>query len=363
MISTMLSDEFQICVTQGNFNNQIGLPLTLFRETKDHQIAVIEMGANAENEIDYLCDIARPQIGIITQIADAHLSGFGSIQGVAKAKCELFASLPKQGSAIVNLDSAELETLLEASKNCHQIKVSLQKQPDSNYWAEQIEALDNGWSFNFCSLEKSLKITLNLIGKHNIINALIALSAIDSLPMLSESVSQKLADKLSNLKAISGRLEVHSLPNKGTLFDDSYNANPTSVKAAIDMLSEQSGHKILVLGDMGELGPDEIELHQECGDYCRSKNIDELYCFGELSIHAAKAFGDGAKTFLDKTKLIENLIDNLSNNTKIVVKGSRAQKMEQIVTGIIQNLNMETPLKGNLLSKNSRHKNNKQEQI
>jgi len=364
MLSTMLSSEFEICVTQGNFNNLIGLPLTLFRETKDDQIAVIEMGANAKNEISELCDIATPEIGIITQIAEAHLSGFESIEGVANAKSELFASLSDSGTAIINMDSAEIDILLAASEHCSQIKVSVSKHQDSDIWAENISALDEGWNFTFCSQQQRVDVTLNLPGKHNIINALVALAAVRTVTCNDVVLISKLARNLAQLNAVSGRLEVHHLPHQSKIFDDSYNANPTSVKAAIDMLAEQPGQKILVLGDMGELGANEINLHINCGEYALDKKIDRLFCIGQLSQHAAEVFSDKGKTFSNKNDLIEELLAQLNQQTSIVVKGSRSAKMEQVVTGVIKKLPMDSPQKGNLLSSTNRQKNNKrQEQI
>ncbi len=364
MLSSMLSSEFQVCVTKGNFNNQIGLPLTLFRETKKDQVAVIEMGASAENDILQLCEIASPQIGIITQIADAHLAGFGSIEGVATAKSELFSSLPKTGTAIINLDSAELATLLKASSHCRQIKVSLNPVAEADFWAEDITALEDGWKFTFCSPTTSFEVDLNLHGKHNVMNALLALSAVESLVHCESNLAQKMAPSLASLKAVPGRLEVHDLPHQGKLFDDSYNANPTSVKAAIEMLSELSGKKILVLGDMGELGADEVILHAECGVYAQVNNIDAIYTIGVLSQHSAEAFGENGKSFATKPQLVDFLVQQLTEKAQIVVKGSRSAKMEQVVDAIINKTKMETTLKRNLLKSEYRQENNnKQEQI
>ncbi len=363
MLSAMLADEFKTCVTKGNYNNQIGLPLTLFRENKDDQMAVIEMGANAKNEIAQLCEIATPEIGIITQIAEAHLSGFESIKGVANAKSELFTSLPENGSAIINMDSAEIEILLEASKHCKQIKVSLKKHQDSDFWAENIEPLNEGWKFTCCSSGKGFEVVLNLPGKHNIINALLAISAINSVSQNDLKLCAKLAPKLAHLTAVPGRLEVHHLPLQGKLFDDSYNANPTSVKAAMDMLSEQPGQKIFVLGDMGELGPNEVNLHMHCGEYAKNKDIDYLYCIGKLAKHAADMFAENGQVFSNKEQLIEKLLEQLNRQTSIVVKGSRSAKMEQVVAGILKKLNMDSSSKGNLLSPtNSQNNNKRQEQ-
>ena len=364
MLSAMLISEFEICVTQGNFNNHIGLPLTLFRETQEHQFAVIEMGANAKNEISELCQIATPEIGIITQIAEAHLSGFESIKGVASAKSELFASLSEDGTAIINMDSAEIEILLAASNHCKQIKVSLQQQPESDLWAKDLQALEEAWEFTCCSHNNSFKVHLNLPGKHNVINALLAISAVNIITENDSVLSAKFATKLATLNPVPGRLEIHHLPHHGKLFDDSYNANPTSVKAAMDLLAEQPGQKIFVLGDMGELGVNEVHLHINCGEYARERKIDKLFCIGHLAQYAADVFSENGKIFTNKENLIEELINQLSQQTSIVVKGSRSAKMEQVVDGIIKKLKMDTSLKGNLLSSNNRQKNNKrQEQI
>ncbi len=360
MLAAMLSRKINICVTSGNFNNQIGLPLTLFKETKEDQIAVIEMGASGKGEIAQLCEIATPEIGIVTQIAGAHLSSFGSIKGVAEAKSELFSSLPSTGSAIINLDSEQQQQLLKASSHCQQIKVSLHQYSESDLWAEKIKAVEDGWNFNCCSADNCFAVILNLPGKHNITNALMALAGVKALGLNAEKFSQQLA----SLKAVPGRLEINQLPFGGKLFDDSYNANPTSVKAAIDMLAEQPGKSILVLGDMAELGDYEQQKHKECGYYARKKKIQKLFSIGDLSSHAVAEFGEGGKIFTGKKQLVDGLFLELTEKTNIVVKGSRSAKMEQVVKGLLEKLKRESSQKGNLLSfKKRQKKNKKQEQI
>ncbi len=355
MLATMLANEVPICVTKGNFNNAIGLPLTLLHEKPEDAVAVIELGANAKHEISALCDIAQPDIGVITSIAEAHLCGFEDLQGIAQAKSELFQSLSAEGTAIVNFETPYLSLLLEHAAHCKTIIVSQKFVKEADVWAENINTLKQALSFDYCSRTYHFNVTLSLMGLHNISNALLAITAVFALGFNAE----KLAANLSAMESIKGRLVKHVTKSGQLIIDDTYNANPTSVKAAIDFLSIFAGRKILVLGDMGELGENEKAHHTLCGQYAKNARIDAIYSVGDLAKEATKAFDITTfenHTFNNKTEIVTNLACEIKNKSTILVKGSRAARMEQVVVALCR-------LSDNLQENNKNNKNINEEYI
>lgn len=342
MLFSMLHEDIKVCATKGNFNNAIGLPLTLFNESPEDVVAIVEMGANAAGEIKALCDIAVPDIGIITQVAEAHLEGFNDLNGIANAKAELFSGLSESGIAIVNADIKSLPVLVSAAADRDLIRVALNAGEGADVWAEDIQAHQQTTSFNYCSTKAKIAVRLSLSGQHNVLNALLAITGV----IAAGFDANERVKYLENMAEIPGRLNSHPTKNGGLVIDDSYNANPASVRAAIDYLASFSKRKILVLGNMGELGSDEKSLHEQCGKYAYSHGVDAIYTLGDLASEASKVFykyqeKNGNKNshqnyvFESSDELVKSLEKELDNKSTILIKGSRAAKMEKIVQSLL----------------------------
>ncbi len=345
MLAEMLSAKVKTCVTQGNFNNAIGLPLTLFKENIDDEVAVLELGANAPGEISQLCQISKPQVGIITQIASAHLSGFGTIKGVSKAKCELFEALDKDGIAIINIDSDCVSDMEQSASHCRKLTVS-ETNSKADIWAEDINLNDAGTRFTCCGLSGRFVVNLALAGRHNVMNALLALAGVNALGFDVKALSKN----LEQMKDINGRMVRHRLATGTVIIDDSYNANPASVNAAIDYLSSKNERTILVLGDMAELGENTQQLHRQCGLYAKGNNINQLYTLGVLSEQASLVFGENSRHYREKSDLVKTLQSELKAETIILIKGSRSAKMEEVITELLRNNEKNTNEKNNEFS-------------
>lgn len=326
LVAACTGNEQQVLSTQGNLNNHLGLPLTLARLNHTHRYAVIEMGMNHFGEIDYLTHLTKPQVAAITNAGSAHLEGVGSLEGVARAKGEIFSGLQMGGTAVLNRDDAFYDywrSLIGMHPH-----ISFGFHPDA-----MVRADNHGDIMTMHTPRGSLAIRLPLLGQHNAQNALAAAAcalAID-IPL------QAIQSGLEKIKPAPGRLQVHTLPNGVKIIDDTYNANPFSLQAAVHTLAAFAGKKIFVLGDMKELGSDAKSLHQAAGQTIREAGIDYLFTYGELSQHTAHAFGEGAYHFNEQEKLVTALKPFLFNTTTILVKGSRSMKMEKVVNGLIVN--------------------------
>ncbi len=316
--------------TQGNFNNNIGLPLTLLGLRKNHRYAVIEMGANHVGEIDYLTEIARPDIAVITNANPAHLLGFGSIENIADAKAEIFNGLSAQGVAIINDDDAFSEKWIEQATGKTQVLFSMENNK-VDVFARQKRA----GVYEVKTPQGTAEFQLLIPGRHNVMNALAATAAA-SVAGIDLDV---IVESLNTFRNIRGRLTVTEMNNGSKVIDDSYNANPVSVCAAIDVLAEQSGKKILILGDMAELGNNALKLHAEAGIYAKRAGIDVLYTIGEQSLYTAQAFGENAEHFATKKMLLKKVLSDLSGKEVILIKGSRSAAMEEVLAGILMHKN------------------------
>lgn len=334
--SQVPGDQKPVLVTLGNLNNDIGLPLTVFRLRDSHRIAVLEMGASHKGEIAYLADIARPDIGVVTNAAAAHLEGFGSLSDVAATKGELYESLGESGTAIVNRDDSFYKFWRDLCGTSRVVSFGLHEQAD--YRADEIcesESAD-GFELTFIcrSPTEAFPVSLPMAGRHNVVNALAATAA-----ALAAGVSvQSVQLGLGALANVSGRLKPLAGPAGIVIYDDSYNANPASVTAAISFLAERSGQVWLVLGDMGELGADSESLHADVGKIARAACIDRLFCVGSHSRATSKAFGEGALWFESTQALIAQLQSDLCagslSELSILVKGSRFMRLETVVDAI-----------------------------
>ena len=331
LIASILGQLGSVHFTQGNFNNHIGMPLTLLSMETDADFAVIEMGASGGGEIGYLCSIAKPHIALINNVQLAHIEGFGSIEGVAAAKGEIYSGLQESGTAVLNIDQiwADQWRDLIGSRDCVTFSVD---NSAADISAANIVVLDNGCcQFSLQTNMGSEQVSLSIPGRHSVANALAATAC----AVAAGANLEQIVAGLELAASPARRLQIKNLPGGGVVIDDSYNASPSSVRAAIDVLASSAGRKVMVLGDMGELGADAEKLHKEVGDYALQAEIDALYTLGDLSAFASAAFN--GEHFADKNLLNEALVkEMLSKSDKrsdlcILVKGSRSSQMDLVV--------------------------------
>jgi len=333
-VKTMLAEILRECgnvhATKGNLNNHIGVPLTLLQLTAEHDFAVIEMGASAIGEIAYLCSLAKPHVTMVNNVMPAHISGFGSIEGVAQAKGEIYQSLGIEDTAVINIDDNFAHQFLNSTQS-KIIKVSLNNSVADCY-AQDIQSSQDSVAFELNLQSQKIDVVVNALGDHSVRNALMAAAMAYSVGATLQQIKQG----LENFSPVGGRMSRHRGVNQALIIDDSYNANPGSVRAAIDVLSSYQGQRILVMGDLAELGENENELHASLGDYARTKKIDHFFSLGKLSKYASDAFGnqDGVHHFTDRDQLISQLKDIATSNTTILIKGSRSAKMDLVVSAL-----------------------------
>ncbi len=327
MLATILRAQGEVLSTQGNFNNDIGLPLTLFCLDRVHEFAVLEMGANHPGEITTLSEIARPQVAVVTQIAPAHLEGFGDVGGVARAKGEIIDGLPSDGTAVLNADDDYYGTLRERAGARRVIRFGLSLPADVRAGAVE---LDKGINFVLSTPAGSAPVRMALAGRHNLLNALAAAAAAHAVGVEPASIAAGLAE----VRPISGRLEPKAAVQGALLLDDTYNANPTSLRAGLLALTQYPGTHWLILADMGELGQDAAELHRRAGRQARESGIEKLFGLGELTRFAVEEFGSGGRFFDGPDDLREAVAEELDAGTVVLVKGSRFMRLERVVRGL-----------------------------
>jgi len=336
MLAAVCAARGPVLATEGNLNNHIGVPLTLLRLRQEQRSAVIEMGANHIGEIALLAGLARPDIGIVTQAGDAHLEGFGSREGVAQGKGEMYTALGGHGIAVINRDDVYFDLWRELAGGSTVLSFGLSAQ--ANVRAEDIhgqpEQAPTATVFTLITPQGRARVELPLPGRHNVLNALAAAAAGLALGLDVAAI----AAGLGQVRPVAGRLNWMSTPQGARLLDDSYNANPTSLRAAMDLLAALPGKRWLVLGNMGELGGDAETLHEEAGRSARLLGIDRLYTVGTLAQHAAQGFGAQARQFPTAEALIEALRDDLAGTdagqVALLVKGSRSSRMERVVAAL-----------------------------
>lgn len=313
-----------VLATEGNFNNDIGLPLMLLRLRDTHQYAVLEMGMNHLGEIDYLTRLAHPNVALINNAQAAHVGMLGSVAEIARAKCEIYNGLDAQGVAIVNADDAHVGMWREA--NIGRRIVSFGLGPDANVRGEY-RSDEQGSTLTVHTVSERFEVRLHVPGTHNVRNALAACAAALALNIAPAHICAGLA----GFTGVKGRLQKKPGRHGSTFVDDSYNANPDSVLAALKVLALHPGKKILVLGDMGELGDEAAALHAQMGLAARLAGIDKLFALGDLTRETVGAFGQGAMHFERIQELLTDLENELSPDTTVLVKGSRFMHMERVV--------------------------------
>jgi len=330
MLAAILRERGPVLATKGNLNNELGVPLTLLALEAQHQFAVIEMGAAVQGDISYSMNLAKPQISILTNAGLAHVGRFGSPEKIALAKGEILTGLPADGKAVINLDSPWFEQWYQALGRRKSLAFSL-TNPTAQLRAEAVELDERGCpGFLLVTPQGSITVQLNLLGSHNIANALAAAGAALHLDTGLELIRRG----LGKLMPVSGRACPVAGRNGAQIIDDSYNANPGSVKAAIDILASLNGRRILVLGDMGELGEWEQQSHRDVGLYAKEQGLDALFAVGTLSALATEEFGANGHLFGSREELVTALAAQLDSNTRVLVKGSRSAAMDTVVAAL-----------------------------
>jgi UDP-N-acetylmuramoyl-tripeptide--D-alanyl-D-alanine ligase len=334
MTAAILAQAGATLATRGNLNNHIGVPLTLLRLTEAHRFAVIEMGANHPGEVAALVALARPSVGMITNAGAEHLEGFGSLEGVARAEGEMVAGLASVATAVINADD-EFAPLWRSSTAARVVTFGLKGGAD--FFADDVRASvgSGGFSseFRLNAPHGSADIRLALAGTHNVANALAAAAAAASAGATLAHISAGLAA----VRAVPGRLQFRPGPGGVWLIDDSYNANPSSMHAAIEVLAGLDGRRWLALGDMGELGAFAADAHAEIGEFARARGIERLYATGSLMARATESFGAGAFWFPDVPALTAALATALAQagpTVRLLVKGSRSNRLERLVAAL-----------------------------
>jgi UDP-N-acetylmuramoyl-tripeptide--D-alanyl-D-alanine ligase len=318
----------EVLATEGNLNNHIGLPLTLLKLRKAHRYSVVEMGMNHIGEIEYLTKIGKPTVAVINNAGNAHIGELGSIEAIAKAKGEILKGLEPDGTAVINADDvfAPLWLSLAGKHKVNTFGLKNKADVSANY---RLNASSSNLEIN--TPQGVIKVNLSTPGLHNVMNALAATSA-----ALAMGVSiQIVATGLESYSGVKGRLQQKSGKNGALVIDDTYNANPMSMKVAIDVLMAMPGEKILVLGDMGELGDNAAEMHAEIGLYAKASGLNSLYALGDMSLDIVNAFGVGARHYSTPQELTAVLLGQMKQGTNVLVKGSRFMSMERVVDEIV----------------------------
>ena len=333
MVHAVLSRRGETLATEGNFNNEIGVPLTLLRLRPGVEFAVVEMGAAKAGDIAWLCELACPTIALLLNAMPAHLEGFVSVEGVAAAKGEIFDRLVKTDVAVINADQPWARQWRKRASVATVIDFGLE-QPAS-ITARNIQGMGvRGVSFTASTPVGDMSIRLNLAGVHNVANALAAVA----VGLACELSLTDIRDGLESLQPSDGRLRSMVSPLGASIIDDCYNANPGSVRAAIDLLAACSGRRTLLLGAMRELGHGSSELHREVGEYARAAGIDQLWGVGpELEV-CVDAFGAGGRYFEDRAAALVAIDRQFGEGDTALVKGSRSAGMEQVLHALLPNI-------------------------
>jgi UDP-N-acetylmuramoyl-tripeptide--D-alanyl-D-alanine ligase len=333
MTGTILGACGPCLVTRGNLNNHIGVPLTLARLDSTHRFAVIEMGANHQREIAHLASICEPDVGLVINAGPAHLEGFGGIDGVARGKGEMFEALGVEDTAVINADdryAAFWRGLARAADRI--VTFGMRERADFSASDVRGQPANDGFAteFELASPLGRRRIRLALAGEHNVMNALAAAAAATAAGASLDAIEQGLAA----MRPVSGRLQSRPASNGARLIDDSYNANPGSVRAGLEALAKVPGEHWLVLGEMRELGPQSASLHAEIGELACRGGVQRLLAVGDDARHAVEAFGPGATWFASVEDLVDAAKSGLHAGVTILVKGSRSNRLERVADAL-----------------------------
>ena len=329
LIANILAERGRCHSTKGTLNNHIGVPLTLLELDERHATAVIEIGANHPREVESLMPLVCPTVGIVTNAGAEHLEGFGDLDGVARAEGELFAGLERTATAVINVDD-EYHNLWSGMARTEQ-RLSLGFSPTAEFRAIGASRLSSAdgyqQEFDMLSPLGHIRVKLALIGRHNVVNALGAAAAAYAAGASNDDICAG----LQKSRPIKGRIQSFAGVNGAQLIDDSYNANPSSLTAGLEVLAAMSGERWLVLGDMGELGEHSRAAHLTAGREARERGVTRLFAVGECTSDAVKVFGQGAEWFKDSDALASRVQGLLTPGVTVLVKGSRSNRLERVV--------------------------------
>ncbi|MCF6249797.1 MAG: UDP-N-acetylmuramoyl-tripeptide--D-alanyl-D-alanine ligase [Methylococcaceae bacterium] len=333
MIAAIVHIDANVLSTKGNLNNDIGVPLTLLKLQQQHQYAVIEMGANHVGEIEYCSRYTQPDVAVITNVGAAHIEGFGSLETIARAKGEIIQSLNDRGVIVLNKDDQFYEIWLELAGDRKVVTFGLNESVDFKAIEINSTIENNEFITRFIlqTNKHEVEIKLRLAGQHNVINALAAAASCSSVGISLQQIKQG----LENLKPVTGRLQPLVGERGNLVIDDTYNANPSSLKAALDVLIQCKGKPWVVLGALGEMGVNSVNIHKQLGELIKSMNVVRLLTIGSDAESTSRKFGVGATFFHTQEQLIKTLKQELNGDETILVKGSRSQKMENIVAELV----------------------------
>jgi UDP-N-acetylmuramoyl-tripeptide--D-alanyl-D-alanine ligase len=331
MAAAILARAGACLATRGNLNNHIGVPLTLLRLSREHRFAVIEMGANQSGDVAALVELAAPTIGLITNAGAEHLEGFGTLEAAARAEGEVIEALPAAGTAVINAD----DPYAPLWRGLTRAKVANFGMAASASWRAEdvrcdVDAAGFKTRFTLVSPLGRAPVVLELAGHHNVMNALGAAAAASAAGANLEHVVAGLA----TVRAVPGRLQFKRATSGAWLIDDSYNANPSSVRAGIEVLAQLDGRKWLVLGDMAELGDFANTSHAEIGEFARARGVERLFATGALTAGAVASFGTGGEWFPDAQALAAALSASADESVRMLIKGSRVNRLERVVAAL-----------------------------
>ncbi|WP_240097479.1 UDP-N-acetylmuramoyl-tripeptide--D-alanyl-D-alanine ligase [Thermomonas flagellata] len=330
LTAAVLARAGRVYATPGNRNNEIGLPLAVLEAPEDADFAVYEMGAGAPGDIAYLTAVAPPDVGLVNNIGPAHLERMGSLLGIAATKAAVYADLRPGGTAVINADDAFAAYFAAQAGDHARLRFGLDS--DAEVGARALVLEGAGSRFVLVTPAGEAAVALALPGRHNVRNALAAAAIGHALGLAPEQIAAGLGDA----RPVAGRQQQHRLPGGAWLIDDSYNANPASLAAGVEALVAAGGEPWLVLGDMRELGSDEVALHAQAGAHAKAAGVVRLFALGALSAHAAAAFGAGAQVYPDHAALAQALQQALHPGVRVLVKGSRGSAMDRIVTALLE---------------------------
>lgn len=325
MVAIMLGEHTH--ATRGNLNNDIGVPLTLLGVNENHRYGVFELGANAPGEIAWTSSLVKPEVALITNVTGAHLEGFGSLEGIARAKVEIFSGMAAGGTAIINQDDMFADFFAGEAERQGLKVVRVGEASGAELRAQSVHC--GAASVNYRLMPEDLEVHLDLAGRHQVSNSLLALAVVRALGVpLADAVA-----RLAHLKPVAGRMQ-HSYCLGGTLVDDTYNASPGAVRAAIDWLALQQAPRVLVLGSLAELGGQSAALHRELGEYAREKGLDGLIVTEGDARHAGEGFGQDALPADSRDQAAELAARFLEAGGTVLVKGSRSARMETVTAAL-----------------------------
>ena len=332
MVAAILERAGTTLATRGNLNNHIGVPLTLHRLDATQRFAVIEIGANRAGEVADLVKLTRPDVGLITNAGAEHLEGFGSLEGVARAEGEMVAGLEPSATAVINADD-EFAALWRGMARGKVSTFGVRNAADfsAGNLRTTIDATGFVTHFELRAPAGATPVELHLAGGHNVLNAVCAAAAATAAGASLDDVRSGLA----TMRPVSGRLQLKTAPSGAWIVDDSYNANPSSMQAGIEVLASVDARRWLVMGDMGELGDFADASHAEVGRFARDHHIDRLFATGKLSALAVEAFGAGAEWFADTETLARAVNSELTREVCVLVKGSRSSRLERVVEALV----------------------------